>query len=362
MTPRERILAILNGEEADKIPVASYDMLRKGSQGGWIRRLVNRGMGIIKTVSPHTPAFLFPIWVNPYLDDVKYIVNYYTEKGIIKYRHTLETPAGIISGVMRVNPLPVPVNLDAQEEYFVKEPNDWRVVNYIFNGILGKLSPNYEEIERTEDEIGDKGICFAFIDKTAWQRAWVELASPERAAIDFYERRDEVQEYIEIQKQLHMRIAEITAYSPAKFIDIAENITDMTSPKYYREFCMPIYDYYKKTLDGTDKIIGTHMDGRLKHLENEVAEAAFKVVESFTLPPAGNISLTEAKSAWPDKIFFINTPPHLAWADDKKVKKSYETIAEEWGNKKGLLLEHSEDLPLEKVESHMSAALDAFGY
>ena len=32
------------------------------------------------------------------------------------------------------------------------------------------------------------------------------------------------------------------------------------------------------------------------------------------------------------------------------------------GSKKGLLLELTEQLPLETAEAHMSAALDAFGY
>lgn len=361
MTARERMMAVLMGEEPDKIPVGAFT-LRIGSQGGWIRRLVKRGMGVITLVPPHTPAFLHPLWVNPHLEDVKYIQIHYTEKGVLKYRHTFETPIGSITGVMMVNPLAVPLMLDAQQEYFVKEPADWRVVNYIFEGMLNKLAPNYEEFERTEDEVGDTGLTYAFIGKTSYQRAWVELASPERAIIDFHEQPEELQEYIEIQKQLHTRIAEIAAESPAKFIDIAENITNVISPKLYREYCMPIYEIYSKLFEGTGKVLGTHVDGRFGTLKKEISEAAFKVMESYTVPPAGDVSLTEAKAIWPEKVVFMNTAPHLAWAEPEEVRKGYEALAQEWGSKKGLLLELSEDLPLEKVEAHMSAAMDAFGY
>jgi hypothetical protein len=58
----------------------------------------------------------------------------------------------------------------------------------------------------------------------------------------------------------------------------------------------------------------------------------------------------------------MNTASHLAWAEPKEVREFYEALAEEWGSKKGLLLELSEELPLETVEAHMSAAMDAFGY
>ena len=64
----------------------------------------------------------------------------------------------------------------------------------------------------------------------------------------------------------------------------------------------------------------------------------------------------------PDKILFVNTPPHLAWAEPEEIRKGYEALTEEWGSKKGLLFEHSEEMPLEKVEPHLSAAMDVLGY
>ena len=362
MTARERILAVINGEEPDKIPVCAWDDLRLGTQGGWVRRLVARGLGVIHFVLPYKPVYLHPLWLNPYLEDVKYIQIHYVEKGIVKYRHTFETPVGSITGVMRMNPMNVDLLCGAQEEYFVKEPSDWNVVNYIFKGILGKLAPNYDTFEREEDELGDTGMTFAFIEKTPYQRAWVELASPERTVVDFHEQPEVIQEYVEIQRQLHTRIAAIAAESPAKLILIIDHATDMTPPYYYRDYCIRFYEIYSKAMEGTGKVLGTHLDGRFGHLKKEIAEAPFRVVDSFTVPPTGDVSLTEAKSVWPDKILFVNTPPHLAWAEPEEIRKGYEALIEEWGSKKGLLLEHCEEMPLEKVESHLSVVMDVFGY
>ena len=354
MTCRERILACLSGEEPDKIPVVSYDWGRPK-----IQRLAKRGLCLMGSVFLHKPN-LPTANFNPYLEDVKCIQIHYAEKGVFKIRHSLETPIGTITSILRESSTEG-VKLPSKEEHFVKERSDWRVVNYIFKGMLNKLAPNYADFEKMEDELGDTGMPIGFIGRTPYQRAWIDLATFERTLIDFEEQPEEIQEYIEIQRQLHTRIAEIAAESPAKFIDIMDHPTDMTPPKYYREYCIPFYEIYSKALDGTCKVLGIHSDGRFGHLKKEFADSPFKVIESFTVPPAGDVSLTEAKSLWPDKLLFVNCPPHLYFVEYEEIRKGYESLAEEWGSKRGLLIEDSEG-PVHKVEMHLSAALDAFGY
>ena len=365
MTPRERIMAVLNSEEPDKIPVFTYYLTSPLVPGGWYQRLTKRGLGTMAVATLYfseSPSPTMMIENCPYLLDVKYKQIHYIENGIKKCRHTLETPVGHITSVMAADPLSIQIWDWHTEEYFVKQPSDWRVVNYISNGALDKLAPTYEAMERKQDELGDSGIIVLILEKTPWQNAWVHWAGLERAAIDFHEQPEEVQEFIETEKRVHTRIAELAAESPAKFIDFNENMTDMISPKYFREYCLPIYEIYSKQLAGTGKVLGAHMDGRVGHLKKEIAETPLKVIESFTVPPAGDISLTETKSIWPDKMIFMNCAPHLHWAEPKEVRKFYETLADEWGSKKGIILELSEDLPLETVEAHLSAAMDAFGY
>ena len=363
MTPRERIMAVLNGEEPDKIPVCVYERLLAQHPGGWSQRLKKRGLGLF-----HSDVFWAPEWSslagwqNPRLPDVKYTRTEYLEKGVWKYRQTYETPIGKITGVLMTNPMEYVAVADTPEEYLIKQPSDWRVVNYIIKGILDNLVSRYKHFEIAEDELGDNGIALISIRKTAWQRAWIELAGPERAVIDFHEQPEEIQEYIDLHRRWHTRLAELAAGCPAKWVNIGENISDITSPKYYREYCLPIYQIYSQQLAGTGKILGVHMDGRLGNLRKEIAESPIDVVESFSVPPTGDVSLAEVRKIWPDKIIFMNTASHLAWAEPKEVREFYEALAEEWGSKKGLLLELSEELPLETVEAHMSAAMDAFGY
>lgn len=364
MTARERVMTTLTGEEPDKIPVVAFDWLRVGSQGGWVRRLVKRGLGIIRLVPAYRPAFLPPLVVNPHLEDVAYIQRHYVEKGVLKYRQTYETPVGSVTGVVRMNPIGDALLVcHAQEEYLVKEASDWHIMNYIFKRMLDEMVPNYQAFEREEDELGETGITWVGIERSPFQMAWIDLAGPERAFIDFKHQSKEIQEFIEIHNQIHRKAAKITAECKAgKIVDITENLTNMITPSMYRDYCMPLYEMHSKALEGTGKILGCHYDGLIGHLKKDIAQTPLNFIDSFTVPPVGDMSLTEAKSLWPDKVIFMNTPPHLALLDYEEVRKGYEAIAEEWGSKKSLWVEHSEEIPLDKVEMHLSAALDAFGY
>ena len=363
MTPKERMMAVLNGEEPDKIPVCVYAAMLSQYPGGWYRRLKERGLGIMRPA-----GFYRPVWAltaarpNPHLPDVKYTRTDYIEKGVWKCRLTYDTPIGSITSAWMANPVAHLTTIETPEEYFIKQPSDWRVINYIIKGIVDGLAPSYRSFTRGEDEIGDDGIAIIFLGYTAWQRAWIEMAGPERAVIDFHMKPDEILEFIDLHRRWHTRLAEFAAGSPAKFVDIGENISDMTSPNYFSEYCKPIYEIYSKQLEGTGKVLGVHMDGRLGSLKKEIAETPVNVIESFSVPSTGDISLTEVRNIWPDKMIFMNTASHLAWAEPDEVREFYKALADEWGSKKGLMLELSEQLPPEKVESHMSAALDAFGY
>ena len=122
MTPRERIMAILNAEEPDKIPVCVVTLLLSQLPGGWYRRLKERGLGSIHWTTFYTPAWKSTLYdQNPHLPDVKYSQTHYFEKGIWKYRHTYETPVGIITGVMMTNPMAHVALIDTPEEYLIEK-------------------------------------------------------------------------------------------------------------------------------------------------------------------------------------------------------------------------------------------------
>ncbi len=360
MTPRERHLCVLHGENPDKPNVAAADGLRSGPAGGWLRRLSARGMTILHIVPPYQPMFFFDHAVDPEIETIVYTRSHYFEDGLRKTRHTLETPIGSVHSVVGHNP-DIGLLTGSVESAFVKESQDWRIINYIFSAMTENLCPNYQEMERDLDTLGDAGYTIGVIDKTPFQRAWIELASLERICLDIADSNEDCIEYFQIQEQFHRRAAEITAQCPSEHILCIDNITNTISPRFYRDYCLPIYEIYASALADAGKVLAVHFDGLFGHLKSEIADSPFRIIDSFSTPPTGDVSLAEARRLWPEKIPFVNLPAHLAWGSKEELIGGYTSILEECGNNI-FTIEHVEDMPDEQLELHLSTALDVCGF
>lgn len=360
LTPYERHLAVLNGEEPDRVDVVFATGLRSGPTDGMVRRLTARGMGITHIVPPYKPMFFFDTWVNPYHPDIELSQKYYYRDNVWMIQYKFETPVGAIDSIVGINP-GINVLTHSTKSHFVKTTEDWRVVNYIFEKCIEIMTPNYEEIKSDQADLGDSGTTIACVDKSPFQRAWVELATMDVTAMDFKFKPDLLLEFLDIQQRFHKKAAEITAGCPATHVTMIDNITNIISPRYYREYCMPYYEIYSRALAGTGKKFAVHHDGLLKHIAKEIHEASFDILDSFTVPPTGNISLSEAKEWFPEKILAVNLIPHLAYGTRQELLDGYEKVLSEHG-KKQLIIEHVEDMPEESLENHLTAALDVCGY
>lgn len=360
MNPYERHLAVINGEEPDRVDVVFATGLRVGPTHGIVRRLSERGMGVTHTVPPYKPMFFFDNMINPFDKDINYIQKSYCQNNTWMIQHIFETPVGTIDSIVGINP-GVAVSTHSAKTHFVKEVEDWRVINYIFEKMINDLAPNYGEIASEQEDFGKMGSTLAVVDRTPFQRAWLELASLERTALDFKMKPDLFLEYIDIQRRFHKKAAEITAGCPAKQVIMFDNITNVISPKNYREYCMPYYEIYSKALAGTGIRLAIHHDGLIKHIVKEIHESSFDILDSLTIPPTGNVTVSEAREFFPEKVLTVNLHPHLAYATMDELHSGYEKILDDHG-KKCLIIEHVEDLPEEVLENHLTAALDVCGY
>jgi hypothetical protein len=304
--------------------------------------------------------FFFDTIVNPYVKEISYSQVSYFENGVWKMRHVFDTPAGTVSSVVGRNP-GLELVTSSVYEPFIKERKDWRVINYLFRRMTEEMRPNYREIEMDQQDLGESGTTIGVVDRSPFQRVWIELSDLEEGVYAFADGEEEFQEFLEIQNSFHKKAAEITAGCPTNHIELIDNITNTISPELYREYCMPVYELYACAFEGSGKRLAVHHDGLMAHIKAEIAESPFDIIDSLTVPPVGNVSLSQAKQWWPDKLIFVNLPPHLAHSGEKEIREGYEAILEEWGSA-ALVIEHVEDMPEETLELHLRTVLDVSGY
>jgi len=135
--------------------------------------------------------------------------------------------------------------------------------------------------------------------------------------------------------------------SQAEIIWQPDNIScDMTSPKYFQQYCLPYYQKYGARLHARGKVYVVHMDGRLRAIRDLIAQSPIDAIESFSFPEiGGDLSLAEARAAWPGKVILPNFPSSLATESEEKIESFLNGFLAETGAQRDTMLQVSEDIP-----------------
>jgi hypothetical protein len=102
---------------------------------------------------------------------------------------------------------------------------------------------------------------------------------------------------------------EIAARSPAPIVMCGDNVDGvLVTPKLFETYFMPVYEVQAKVLHRAGKLMGVHMDGRLKALKHLIGSTSIDIVEAFHPPPMGDLSLGEALALWSNKAIWVGFP------------------------------------------------------
>jgi hypothetical protein len=96
------------------------------------------------------------------------------------------------------------------------------------------------------------------------------------------------------------------------------------SPEQFRKYELPFYQKWVSFLQSKGKICALHCDAtkNLDLFKELIAETGIAVVEAFTPPPVGNLSLKEARAAWgEDTIIWVNFPETIFWSGPEETKR-----------------------------------------
>ena len=231
------------------------------------------------------------------------------------------------------------------QKYRLETPEDYRVMTYIVEHT--EVAPWYEEYHKREKEIGRHGIPMAYTGRTPMQIILVDYVGLENFALHLYDYEEEVLTLYEALLKQFRRRVEIVAEGPGRFVSCLENFTAETlGPKRFEQFLLPVYSEYFPMLRQAGKIVGTHYDGKLASCKEAIARAPVDLIESLTGPPEGDMTLAEARAAWPEKLFWANINVSLYQLPPAKLRTAVlDMVAQAAPDGRRLAFEVSEHLP-----------------
>ena len=87
-----------------------------------------------------------------------------------------------------------------------------------------------------------------------------------------------------------------------------------------------------------------HYDGQLKLISEDIAALDFDGIDSFTEPPEGDMSVIEARNAWPDKFIWQNINLSRYEMPQERLKENLFRTINAAGHKRHCLM-ISEEVP-----------------
>lgn len=335
MDARERLLAALTWQEPDRVPLTVYDNLFL--RGRAERLLRDSGVGLIMRRNVHRVEHR----------QVEYASREYWEGGRKRIRKTIHTPVGEVWQTLEAEGGYGSSNWIL--EHFIKRPEDYSVMEFTIRDAL--YHDNYESIREAQRRLGGDGLVYVNMGKAPIQDMLYKMMGMERFALDFHFQRDLFDSLHSAMLDRYEQLYDLAAESSVEVILLTDNITgDVVGHQRFQDYCAPIYRGLKKRLSGSGKLVGVHMDGRLQSLGKEIAEADFDIVEAFTPPPLGDISVREAREMWPGKALWLNFTSCMHVETSEAIEAHTRQLLEEAGSKRGFAIGVTEDAPIEALE------------
>jgi len=287
MNFRESMEAFWSGDCPNRIPYSIYDWeWRHTADDPRWQALFDLGMGI----SWHFPTFerLTP--------GVEVVEESCREDSHTIVRRTLKTDFGSIYETY----------VDGwQRKFLLETPEDYAVMTRIVQ--QSDVRPAYEQFIEQEAALGPHGVALIDMGRTPNQTILVDYVGLANFALHLFDFQAEMEGLYEALLTRFRRLTDIVAEGPGRYVCVLENFTaDTLGPRRYAQLLLPVYDECFPILRSAGKIVGVHYDGHLASCQDVIARAPIDLIESLTPPPEGDLTLAEARRAWPEMLFWSN--------------------------------------------------------
>jgi hypothetical protein len=303
MDIRTRINSVLHHETPDQVPFVPYDELVP--RGDFERMLRNRGMGLLlrrRTIWEETPH----VSIETKNEGDIEVKIYHTPKGDLTTRCR-----GHLGRIAYFDdPL---VELDV--EGLIKGVKDYDAAIFLIEDTVFHVDNSvYNDAVR---DIGSDGIIRVDALKPpfgATRYLYGGVSGLKRWAHDQHDYPDDFERLVQAVIKREEKRIQLILDSPAEFIGLGD-LDGTWGPDMIKKYDLPIYQKWVPILKSKGKICSVHAHAlNLSHFKELIPELGCQVIEAFTPPPVGNLSLSAARKAWgEDTVIWVNFPESVFW-------------------------------------------------
>ena len=346
MTPRARVVAALRGERTDRVPFTVYDSLITTSEAE--RRLRNDGLCIILRSPPiyrvrspnirQTRTF----FREPPSD---------AEDSADFIRTTVHTPNRDLWALERLGPGDTGASY---VDHLFKGPEDYQALESLIRDRIYR--PNHQEFAGLQESAGDDCFVLADIGYEPLHEIIYELMGIQRFSVEWTERQDEVLRLYDVLVEDRRKRYAIAADSPALAVNYGGNVSAETlGLDRFLEYHVPNYLEFSEILHARGKLLGLHLDANNRLLAQAIADSGVDFLEGFTPDPDSDMTVSEARAAWPGKVLWLNFPPSIHLSEPHAIEDETRHILQAAAPGERFLMGITEGVPRERWQKSYAA-------
>jgi len=342
MTIRERVSAALRRQPVDQIPFTTYHNAAEFGDEWAALHALDLGLSVrVPLVEIQRP-------------NVTTEYQRYEENGLPYGRNTVRTPVGEVSMAWRIG---AAYGSSWIVENYIKSSDDYRTVEFMIRDSVYR--PTYDQFGKEVETVGEGGYVTGNMGYSPLMEMRVNLLGLERFSMDMYDRPDLFFSLYETMREKEREAYPILADGPADLVIYCGNTSpEILGRERFEKYCVPCYNELGEMLHARGKLLGSHMDANNAEWADVVAASQLDVIEAFTPAPDTDMSVADARAAWPEKVLWINFPSSLHLASRERIQQhTRQMVSESRG--RGFIIGITENIPEHAWRTSLRAIAEA---
>ena len=262
-------------------------------------------------------------------------------RDLIKTYYT--TPVGSVSTLSE----PAGFTTWTHEKMF-GSADDYKVLLFLIED--EEYSPDYQAFAQAERDFGDDAIFRAGFGLEPLQSLISgNYMSVETFCIEWMERRDEILKLYDAIVEKRRKIYPLVAESPTSHANYGGNVVpEIIGLEAFEKYYVPHYNEAAEVMHRHGKLIGSHFDANCKLIAEAIDSTDLDYIEAFTPSPDTDMTLSEAREAWPNKVLWLNFPSSVHLRPPAEVEQFAVGMLNQVESMNGLIVGITEDIPAER--------------
>ena len=290
MTPRERVLAVYNGQTPDQVPLM-LDLSH------WYKKNYNVKFDLtgFHGIDEQLVSLHKTLNAVAYVEMGSFYELYFESSNISDkawtddsgvYHRQIVTPIGALEEERVFSEVSYSYNI---KKYLVESVDDFEIVNLVMDNY--RVKPRWDMYNQWKEVLGDLGVIYTQLPYSGLGYLIARNFGVEKTCMAMFDNPEKLKDTIDTINSCNLRILEEIIDGPFEVLFISDNFdSNVQNPNLFNQYSKDFYITLATRAHSENKFLAVHVDGEMKGCLKNFADCGVDCIDAAT--PASMFKLT----------------------------------------------------------------------